>query len=178
VNRQVAALVAVVAVTASAAVTACSHTVGGSAQRSVGPIDQPGRSFGYVDNRCGMLADSSVQEAIDAQDVARPYSGAVCQYVLDRHSTTIDATFSWYETGTMDRERAVAAARGAQISETAVARHDTFLARRSVTGSGCSATTSADPGVLTWWVQIRGQQTGDPCADAVKLLAATLSSEM
>lgn len=181
-NRQVAALVAVVAVTASAAVAACSQTVGGSAQRSVTPIDKPGRSFGYVDNRCGMLADSSVQEAIDAQDVVRPYSGAVCQYVLERHSITIDATFSWYATGTMDRERAVAAARGAQISDTVVERHDAFLARRSVTGAGCSATTrsgsGAEPGILTWWVQIRGHQTGDPCADAKKLLAATLSSEM
>jgi Protein of unknown function (DUF3558) len=125
-----------------------------------------------------MLTDSSVQEAVGAQDVVRPYSGAVCQYVLSRHSTTVDATFSWYETGTLDRERAVAAARGAEISDTVVERHDTFLARRSVTGLGCSATTSAEPGVLSWWVQIRGQQTGDPCADAEKLLAATLSSEM
>jgi Protein of unknown function (DUF3558) len=181
VNRQVAALVAVVAVTAGAAATACSQTVGGNAQRSVAPIDHPGRSFGYVDNRCGMLADSSVQQAVGAQDVARPYSGAVCQYVLHRHSTTIDATFSWYETGTMDRERAVAAARGAEISDTVVERHDTLLAGRSVTGLSCSATTTSspgEPGVLSWWVQIRGQQTGDPCADAKKLLAATLSSEM
>jgi hypothetical protein len=171
-----------VAVTAGAAATACSQTVGGSAQRSIAPIDRPGRSFGYVDNRCGLLADSSVQQAVGAQDVARPYSGAVCQYVLNRHSTTIDATFSWYETGTMDRERAVAAARGAEISDTVVERHDTLLARRSVTGLSCSATTASspghEPGVLSWWVQIRGQQTGDPCADAKELLAATLSSEM
>jgi hypothetical protein len=167
-----------VAVTASAAVTACSQTVSGSAQRSVTPIDEPGRSFGYVDNRCGMLADTSVRDTLSAKDIARPYSGAVCQYVLTRQSTTIDATFSWYATGTMDRERAAAAARGAETSETVVERHDTLLAKSSVTGVGCSATTSAEPGILTWWVQIRGQQSGDPCADAKKLLAATLSSEM
>jgi hypothetical protein len=182
VNRQVAALVAVVAVTASAAVTACSQTVGGSAQRSVPPVDEPGRSFGYVDNRCGMLADKSVQDAISAEDVARPYSGAVCQYVLTRQSTTIDATFSWFETGTMERERAAATARGAEISDTVVERHPTMLARRSVTGVGCSATTASSPGhgpgILSWWVQFRGQQAGDPCADAKKLLAATLSSEL
>jgi hypothetical protein len=182
VNRQVATVVAVVAVTASAAVTACSQTVGGSALRSVAPIDEPGRSFGYVDNRCGMLADSSVRDTLAANDVARPYSGAVCQYVLTRQSATVDATFSWYQTGTMDRERAAAAARGAETSETVVERHDTLLAKSSITGVGCSATTASspghEPGILSWWVQIRGQQSGDPCADAKKLLAATLSSEM
>lgn len=170
------------AVTAGAAMTACSQTVDGNAQRSAAPHTEPGRNFGYVDDRCGMLTDTSVQDTISAQDVARPYSGAVCQYVLTRQSHTIDATFSWYATGTMDRERAVATARGSQISDTVVERHEAFLARRSVTGAGCSATAAAGPapdgGVLSWWVQLRGQQQGDPCVDARKLLAATLSSEM
>lgn len=181
VNRHVAALVAVV-VAAGAAVSACSQTVDGTAARSVAPLTEPGRSYGYVDNRCGMLTDTSVRDTLSAQDVARPYSGAVCQYVLTRQSRTIDATFSWYATGSMDRERAVATARGAEISDTVIERHEAFLARRSVTGAGCSATAAAGPGpdagVLSWWVQLRGQQPGDPCVDARKLLAATLSSEM
>lgn len=162
----------------SVAVGACAQTVGGSARRSVPHAEEPGRSYGYVDDRCGMLADSSVQESLRAQDVVRPYSGAVCQYILDRGSTIVDVTFSWFDTGTLDRERALALARGATVSDTEIERHPTLLATRSVTGSGCSATASANPGVLSWWVQIRGQRDADACADAKKLLAATLSSEM
>ena len=115
---------------------------------------------------------------LEADDVVRPYSGAVCQYVLLRGDATLDATFSWFDTGTLDREQAVAEERGAEITEKVVQRYPSILARTSVTGTSCSATTSANPGVLSWWVQYRDTQDGDPCADAEKLLAATLSSEM
>ena len=157
---------------------ACSQTVVGSAKRSVAPVDHQGRSFGYVDNRCGMLADRSVQDAVGAQNVVRPYSGAVCQYVLARGSAMVDVTFSWYETGNLDRERTLATERGATVTEKVVERHQAFLARRDTTGADCSATAAAGTGVLSWWVQFRGQRNGDPCKDAEKLLIATLQSDM
>jgi hypothetical protein len=172
-----ASAVALAAATAMVA-GGCSHTVTGSAERAVPAAGDAGRSYGYVDNRCGMLVDTTVQETIGAQNVIRPYSGAVCQYIMSRQSTTLDATFSWFETGTLERERVLAAERGAQISDTVIERHPAFLARRSVTGAACSATAAANPGVLSWWVQIRGAATGDPCQDAKKLLAATLSSSL
>jgi Protein of unknown function (DUF3558) len=108
----------------------------------------------------------------------RPYSGAVCQYVLSRGSAIVDVTFSWYENGTLDRERVLAAERGATITEKVVERHQAFLARRDTTGAACSATAAAGTGVLSWWVQYRGQRSGDPCTDAEKLLTATLQSDM
>lgn len=171
-------LVIVMAVAAGVAVTGCSHTVSGTAERAEAGAADPGRNFGYIDDSCGRLADATVRDTLAAEKVVRPYSGAVCQYVLSRRTTTIDATFSWFDTGNLDRERSIAAARGAEISDIVVQRHPTFLARTSVTGTACSATASANPGVLSWWVQYRGEQEGDPCADAEKLLAATLSSEM
>ena len=118
-------------------------------------------------------------------DAVRRDLGADVDVVLDGgactvgvESTIVDVTFSWFDTGTLDRERALALARGATVSDTEIERHPALLATRSVTGSGCSATASANPGVLSWWVQIRGQRDADACADAKKLLAATLSSEM
>jgi hypothetical protein len=170
--------VLVMAVAAGIAVTGCAHTVAGTAQLAETRAEESGRNFGYIDNSCGRLADETVQKTIEAEEVVRPYSGAVCQYVLTRGDTTIDATFSWFDTGTLERERAAAAARGAQVSETVVQRYPTFLARSSATGISCAATTSANPGVLTWWVQFRDQLDGDPCVEAKNLLAATLSSEM
>jgi len=171
------------AVAAGLAVAGCSHTVDGSAQLAQPEAVESGRNFGYVDNSCGRLADSTVRDTVDAEDIVRPYSGAVCQYVLSRGDSTIDATFSWFETGSLERERSLAQERGAEITDTVVERYPTFLARTSATGVACSATTSANPGVLSWWVQYRAEQEGaeqdgDPCADAEKLLAATLSSEM
>ena len=96
------------AVTAVVAVAGCSQTVSGTARRAQPGVPDPNRSYGYVDDRCGLLVDGSIQEVIGADDVVRPYSGAVCQYVLSRNSAMIDVTFSWFETGNIDRERALA----------------------------------------------------------------------
>ena len=95
-----------------------------------------------------------------------------------RFGNTVDVVFSWFETGNLDRERTLAEQRGAQITDKVVERHQAFLARRDTTGAGCSATAAAGPGVLSWWVQIRGKSDVDTCKDAEKLLAATLSSEL
>jgi hypothetical protein len=90
----------------------------------------------------------------------------------------VDVTFSWYETGSLDRERVLATERGATVTDKVVERHQTFLARRDTTGAACSATAAAGTGVLSWWVQFRGQPNGDPCPDAEKLLTATLQSDL
>jgi predicted small secreted protein len=174
--------VLLVAVTATA-VAACSQTVGGVAQRADSGVPDPDRSYGYVDNRCGLLDDTSVQATLGAAEVTRPYSGAVCQYILSLRppntaATTVDVTFSWFEAGSLERERGLAAARGAVVKDIIVERHKAFSARRDKTGVACSATAAAGTGVLSWWVQLRGQKTGDPCADAEKLLSATLRSDM
>jgi hypothetical protein len=170
--------VAVVAVTAVVTVAGCAQTVSGTARRAQPGVPDPNRSYGYVDDRCGLLVDSSIQEIIGADNVVRPYSGAVCQYVLVRASAMIDVTFSWFETGSLDRERALAGERGAKLTDKVVERHQAFLARRDTTGAACSATAAAGTGVLSWWVQFRGQHSGDPCQDAEKLLSATLQSDM
>jgi hypothetical protein len=170
--------VAVVTVTAAVTVAGCSQTVSGTALRAESVVPDSNRSYGYVDDRCGLLVDGSIQQAIGADHVVRPYSGAVCQYVLARGSAMVDVTFSWYETGSLDRERSLATERGATVTEKVVERHQAFLARRDTTGAACSATAAAGTGVLSWWVQFRGQHNGDPCKDAEKLLTATLQSDM
>jgi hypothetical protein len=170
--------VAVVAVTVVVTVAGCSQTVTGTAREAQPAVPDPNRSYGYVDDRCGLLLDGSVQETIGAEHVTRPYSGAVCQYVLSRADAMIDVTYSWFETGSIDRERSLANERGAKITETVIERHQAFLARRDTTGAACSATAAAGTGVLSWWVQFRAQSTGDPCKDAEKLLSATLQADM
>lgn len=178
--------VAVLAVTALVAVAGCAQTVSGNPRRARPAVPDPNRSYGYVDDRCGLLVDGTVQELIGADNVARPYSGAVCQYVLARGSgpgavappAMIDVTFAWFDTGSIDRERALASGRGANVTDKIVERHEAFLARRDTTGAACSATAAAGTGVLSWWVQFRGQHNGDPCTDAEKLLSATLRSDL
>jgi len=177
--------IAAAAVTAAAIVAGCSSTVSGTARRADPGVPDPTRSYGYVDDRCGLLLDGSVQETLSADHVVRPYSGAVCQYVLTRGETgagapqLIDVTFSWFDAGSLERERELANERGATITDKDVERHEAFLARRDTTGAGCSATAAAGAGVLSWWVQFRGKSSGgDPCQDAEKLLSATLRSDL
>ncbi|MDH6197919.1 hypothetical protein M2272_004575 [Mycobacterium frederiksbergense] len=169
------------------AVAGCSDIVAGTAQRVSTDTADSDRSFGYVDDRCGLLVDSDVQEILAADKVVRPYSGAVCQYVLSQKATPVmlDVIFSWFEGGSLDRERSVAQGRDAEITDTVVERHPAFLARRDVTGAACSATAAAGSGVVSWWVQFRGAggasgkgDKRDPCLDAKNLLSATLQSEL
>jgi Protein of unknown function (DUF3558) len=158
------------------AILACTDTVSGTGQRATGADGQSG--YGFNQDRCGRLSDTTVQQMLGADSVVRPYSGAVCQYVLLRHSTVIDSIFSWFDTGTLDRERAVAQQDTAQVTDVMVLRHQGFLARRFTTGNACSATAATNPGVASWWVQIRGNARGDPCLYAQRLLAETLLSDL
>src|ERR1700742_4583917 len=80
------AAVAAAAVTTVVAVAGRSSTVSGTARRAQSAVPDPDRSYGYVDDRCGLLVDGSIQQTIGADHIVRPYSGAVCQYVLARGS--------------------------------------------------------------------------------------------
>ena len=93
------AKLAAVAVTMTVTVAACAQTVDGAAQRAQPGVPDPERSFGYVDDSCGLLLDTTIQDALHADSIVRPYSGAVCQYVLVRQDGLIDVVFSWFETG-------------------------------------------------------------------------------
>jgi hypothetical protein len=178
------AAVGATAVIAAVAGAGCSETVSGTAQRAQPVVPDPARDYGYVDDRCGLLHDATVQQALGADHVVRPYSGAVCQYLLSRGNgsqVTIDVTFSWFQAGSLQRERELATGRGATITDTDIERHKAFLARRDTTGAACSASAAAGTGVLSWWVQFRDPstgRTGDPCVAAEKLLAATLKSDL
>jgi Protein of unknown function (DUF3558) len=156
----------------------CSHTVSGTAQRATHDDGASERGYGYTPDRCGLLQDATVGQIVGADQLVRPYTGAVCQYVLTKASTTIDLTYSWFETGNLDRERGLAASNKAQITDIVVERRQAFLARRSVNGNACSATVATNPGVASWWVQVRGQWGTDPCQIAQTLLARTLSSDL
>jgi hypothetical protein len=170
--------VAVVAVSTVAAVAGCSRTVAGEPHSVIEKANVADHGYGYTADSCGLLEDVTVQDLVGADDLVRPYSGAVCQYILMRQSTVVDVTYSWFETGSLDRERALAQSNNAQISDALVERHQAFMARRAVTGNACSATAATNPGVASWWVQIRGNARIDPCQKAEELLAKTLSSDL
>jgi hypothetical protein len=171
-------MVAAAILAAVTAVDGCSRTVGGAPARVTEQADPTAHRYGYTEDRCGLLADVTVQELVGADKVVRPYSGAVCQYILIKQSIFVDLTYSWFETGSLDRERAQAQANRAQITDALVERHQAFTARRAVTGNACSATAATNPGVASWWVQIRGESPIDPCQQAQELLSKTLASDL
>jgi hypothetical protein len=97
---------------------------------------------------------------------------------LVRQNGLIDVVFSWFETGTLDRERDLATDRGAHVTDTDIERHPAFTATTAENPAACAATAAAGTGVLTWWVQFRPGVGTDVCEDAAALLADTLSSDM
>jgi hypothetical protein len=159
-------------------VAGCSATVAGTPQRATESAASSEHEYGYADERCGLLSDITVQGIVGADKVLRPYSGAVCQYVLTRHSTFVDVVYSWFETGSLERERTMARTNKAQVTDVVIQRREGFVARRPVTDNACSATATTNPGVATWWVQARGDAGVDPCRVAQALLDKTLSSDL
>jgi hypothetical protein len=179
-RRQLARVFAwnVVMATVSVVVLGCSQTVGGNAQRARPPVPDPDRSYGYVDDRCGLLADDTVKELLKADTVVRPYSGAVCQYVLVGPSGLVDVVYSWFDVGSLERERTLAAERGLRVTDTDVERHPAFVGQRADNDAACAVTAAAGTGVLAWWVQYRPGVGRNPCEAATQLLSATLSADM
>jgi hypothetical protein len=179
-RRQVTRALAwyLVAVTAAVTAAGCSQTVDGSAQRARPGVPDPDRNYGYVDDRCGLLLDDTIKELLNTDSIVRPYSGAVCQYVLSGRSGLVDVVFSWFDTGSFERERALATERGIRITDKDIQRHSAFLGQRPDNAAACSATAAAGPGVLAWWVQFRPLTGQNPCEAAEKLLSATLSADM
>lgn len=166
------------AITVAVIAVGCTRTVGGDAERARPAVPDPDRSYGYIDDRCGLLQDETVQELLEAETVTRPYSGAVCQYVLSTPNGLIDVVYTWFESGTYDRERDLAEDRGATVTDKVIVRHPAFLVQRPDNAAACAATAAAGPGVLSWWVQYRPEDGTDPCEAAEKLLSATLSGDM
>jgi hypothetical protein len=167
-----------VAATVAVAARGCSHTVGGIAQRTRPPVPDPDRNYGYVDDRCGLLVDDTIKQLLNTDGVLRPYSGAVCQYVLSGRHGVVDVVFSWFDAGSLERERVLAAERGLRVTDRDVQRHPAFFSQRPDNTAACSATAAAGPGVLAWWVQYRPDVGQNPCDAAEKLLSATLSADM
>jgi hypothetical protein len=166
------------AVTVALVAGACTQTVDGDAERARPEVPDPDRSYGYVDDRCGLLLDDTVKDLLEAETVTRGYSGAVCQYVLSTPGGLIDVVYTWFESGTFDRERDLADSRGESVTDQVIVRHPAFLAQRPDNAAACAATAAAGTGVLSWWVQYRPHAGEDPCAAAEKLLSATLSGDM
>ena len=163
-------------------VAGCSQTVSGTrATGAVRPSPIPTRSYGYVDDRCGLLVDGSIQRG----DRRRPHraalpqrcgSASTCWPVARRWSYV---TFSWCR----DRRASAANARlpperGATVTEKDVERHQSVSGASRHHRRGLFGHRGGGHRVLSWWVQFRGQRNGDPCKDAEKLLTATLQSDM
>ncbi len=109
-------------------------------------VPDPDRSYGYVDDRCGLL-----RRQLDPGDCSapiswcEPFSGAVCQYVLSTDAGVIDVVFSWFERAA-STGNATLPPTGARAGtdKDGGERHQAFLARRD-TPNACAATAAAGP---------------------------------
>ena len=94
----------------------------------------------------------------------RPFSGAVCQYVLGRPGDTADApalldvAFSWFDHGSLDRERSLAQSRDAEslLTELTIDGNPAF---RAADPNVCSIYVAKGEDVITWSIQTMNPAT-------------------
>lgn len=156
---------------AAAAVFTCL-VAGCSATDSTpaGPTTSPAPESSYP---CGLVGLPEIATAIGASSGQRTHRGAICQWTLDGQGGAIDAVFSWFVNGSLQRESDSTTALGYVLTPIRIARQHGFTAQSLSNPSACTVTVDTDSGTISWWVQYRGAEPHPSPCDAAKTLTAT-----
>ncbi|WP_241386584.1 DUF3558 domain-containing protein [Rhodococcus sp. CH91] len=159
-----------------ALLTGCTRTIEGSAvPEGAGGGDGPGPEFTRLLTECDAVADEKIAEAVGADYVYRGFFGAICRWDGEGPSGVVKITFNWFETGSLDHERAAAEELGYEIENTTIEGRRALQMRRPGDPLSCGVSSGASTtGIFGWWVQYTSGGA-DPCEAAATLARLTLN---
>lgn len=173
-RRSVRAVVAVL-ITALVVMTGCSRSVGGTAVKAGGPTRNNNSQQQYPNllKECEVLTSDILAKTVGADplDIQSTFVGAICRWQAANPAGLIDITRFWFEQGSLDNEKKVAAALNYQTESRNIAGVPSIVMR---SGEACGVASDA-AGVVGWWVN--PQAAGiDACGQATKLMELTLAT--
>ena len=162
-NAPVRRLMAGAAVTVAAVTvfTGCARTVDGTAAREgAGPRNNDSQeTYPNLLKECDVLTTDVIAKTVGADPADIQSTGLV------------DITRFWFEQGSLDNEKKVAAALNYQTESRNIAGVPSIVMR---SGEACGVASDA-AGVVGWWVN--PQAAGiDACGQATKLMELTLAT--
>ena len=168
------------ALSALVMLTGCSQTVEGTAARA-GAGDVPRnndsqRQYPNLLKECEVLTEDILAETVGADplDIQSTFVGAVCRWQAANPAGLVDITRFWFEQGSLDHERQIAAELNYDIEDRSIAGIQSIVMRPNDPNGACGVASDA-AGVVGWW--INPQAPGiDACGMAIKLMELTLAT--
>lgn len=161
-----------VALTTTLSVAGCAATVPGTPFAEGKSRTGDSAQFDKLLRECEAVPNEKIAETVGGESIDQYFYGAVCMWTVAGPSGAVDVTFGWFETNTLQREKAIAEQIGYAVESTTIAGTSAFVARRPGESATCGV-TAAYSGVVTWWVQ-QLSGAGDPCDAASKLAELAL----
>lgn len=166
---------AVMVVATAAAITGCSNVVDGTAAREgAGPRNNDSQqTYPNLLKECDVLTADVIAKTVgaDPADIQSTFVGAVCRWQAANPGGLVDITRFWFEQGSLDNEKKVAAALNYQVETKNIAGVPSILMH---SGDACGVASDAG-GVVGWWVNPQGPGA-DTCGMATKLMELTLAT--
>jgi hypothetical protein len=177
------------ALTAMTLLSGCSgglitRTVDGKAVKSGSGGSSPPRNddaekkYPNLQKECEVLDTNLMAKTVGADplDIQSTFVGAVCRWQALNPAGVIDITRFWYEQGSLDNERKVAADLKYKVESRAIVGVPSIVMQPNDAKGACGvASDGGSLGVVGWWVN--PQNPGiDACEMAVKLMELTLAT--
>ena len=169
-----------VAATAVTLVTGCSRVVeGAAAKEGSGTVPRNNDSQQTYPNllkECDVLTTDVIAKTVgaDPADIQSTFVGAVCRWQAANPGGLVDITRFWFEQGSLDNEKKVAAELNYQVETRNVAGVLSIVMRTSDPNGACGVASDA-AGVVGWWVNPQAPGI-DACGQATKLMELTLAT--
>ena len=125
---------------------------------------------------CDVLTTDVLAKAVDAdpRDIQSTFVGALCRWqAMSKSGGLVDITRFWFETGSLEAEKATANSLKYNVQERAIQGIPSIVMKPPDQPGACGVASDA-AGVVGWWVNPQGQG-GDSCTQAIKLMEMTLS---
>ncbi len=125
---------------------------------------------------CEVLTTDVLAKVVDAdpRDIQSTFVGALCRWqAMSKSGGLVDITRFWFETGSLEAEKATANSLKYNVQERAIQGIPSIVMRPPDQPGACGV-ASDTAGVVGWWVNPQGQG-GDSCTQAIKMMEMTLS---
>ena len=168
-------LAGAVVVMSALALVGCARSVEGTAMKegAGGGSEHSADSYPNLLKECDVLTNDALAKTVGADplDIQSTFVGAVCRWQAANPGGLVDITRFWFEQGSLDNEKKVAAALNYQVETKNIAGVPSILMH---SGDACGVASDAG-GVVGWWVNPQAPGI-DACGMATKLMELTLAT--
>lgn len=132
--------------------------------------------FQLLLEECDTVSDEQIADVVGGTAIEQGFIGAICRWDLTGPGGAIKVTFDWFETGSLDTERAANERLGWTVAEIEVSSRTALEIRQPEDPGSCGVTAqSPNSGVIGWWVQYRPGNPTDACDAAARLMQLSLN---